>query len=113
MAGLWQGKLMLQGEDRHVALLSNPIRDPAFGEEWLQMYSFPVMMRLREYHCISPGEPVPKGHAKDGHNPRGPNITPAPNGATRVSRLPGFDDGAQNAWFPWNMAYKGHNVSTG
>jgi hypothetical protein len=42
------------------------------------MSTWPLFMRLKEHHCISPQRPVPAGGPEDD----------------------AFDDGIRNAWFP-------------
>ncbi|KAG1859846.1 hypothetical protein F4604DRAFT_2036763, partial [Suillus subluteus] len=48
-----------------------------FTEQQLSLNAYPLFMRLREYHCVDPQDPVPTGGADDG-----------------------FDDGISNAWIP-------------
>ncbi|KAI9507819.1 hypothetical protein F5148DRAFT_1201960 [Russula earlei] len=62
----------------YMALVTNPDYPEHFGENSPSMSTWPLFMRLKEHHCISPQDPVPAG---------GPEHDP-------------FDDGICNAWFP-------------
>jgi hypothetical protein len=62
----------------YLALVTNPNYPENFGEGAPFMSTWPLFMRLKEHHCISPQVPVPPG---------GPEDDP-------------FDDGIRNAWFP-------------
>lgn len=59
-----------------------------FTEQRLFLNAAPLYMRLREYHCIDPEEPLPIGGADDG-----------------------FDDGISNAWMPNDVQIREDRVS--
>jgi hypothetical protein len=59
-----------------------------FSEQQLFLNAAPLFMRLREYHCIDPQDPVPTGGANDG-----------------------FDDGISNAWIPNGVSILEDRVS--
>ncbi|KAF8481802.1 hypothetical protein DFH94DRAFT_408329 [Russula ochroleuca] len=78
MDGLWQGRLLIPETEGYLALVANPHYPEQFGEGNPSIYTWPLFMRLKEHHCISPQEPVPAGGPEDD----------------------ALDDGLRNAWFP-------------
>jgi len=77
MDGLWQGRLLIPETQGYLALVTNP-HYPAHFDTDVSTSTWPLFMRLKEHHCVSPQEPVPAG---------GPDDDP-------------LDDGIRNAWFP-------------
>ncbi|KAG2144703.1 uncharacterized protein EDB93DRAFT_531217 [Suillus bovinus] len=75
--GLWQGRILVPTENVFNAILQHVQMPEEFNEHQLFLNAYPLFMRLREYHCVDPQDPVPAGGADDG-----------------------FDDGISNAWIP-------------
>lgn len=61
----------------YLALVTNP-HYPAHFDTDVPTSTWPLFMRLKEHHCVSPQEPVPAGGPEDDT----------------------LDDGIRNAWFP-------------
>ena len=61
-----------------MALVTNPDYPKQFGDTDPAISLWPLFLRLKEHHCVSPQEPVPPGGQDD--DP--------------------VDDGIRNAWFP-------------
>ncbi|KAJ8588677.1 hypothetical protein M405DRAFT_819370 [Rhizopogon salebrosus TDB-379] len=72
--GLWQGRILVPSDHTFLTILQDVHMREDFTEQQLYLNAAPLYMRLREYHCINPREPVPTG------------------GANR------FDNGISNAW---------------
>ncbi|KAG2141086.1 hypothetical protein DEU56DRAFT_283244 [Suillus clintonianus] len=75
--GLWQGRILVPTDNAFNTILQHVQMPEDFTEQQLFLNAAPLFMRLREYHCIDPQDPVPTGGANDG-----------------------FDDGISNAWIP-------------
>lgn len=75
--GLWQGRILVPTDNAFATILQNVQMPEDFTEQQLFLNAAPLFMRLREYHCIDPQDPVPTGGANDG-----------------------FNDGISNAWIP-------------
>lgn len=75
--GLWQGRILVPTDNAFAAILQQVQMPEEFTEQQLFLNAYPLFMRLREYHCVDPQDPVPTGGADDG-----------------------FDDGISNAWIP-------------
>lgn len=75
--GLWQGRILVPTDNAFAAILQHVQMPEEFTEQQLFLNAYPLFMRLREYHCVDPQDPVPTGGADDG-----------------------FDDGISNAWIP-------------
>ncbi len=61
-----------------LARITDPHYPAHFGDADVSTSTWPLFMRLKEHHCISPQEPVPAGGPEDDL----------------------LDDGVRNAWFP-------------
>ncbi|KAG1724859.1 hypothetical protein EDB19DRAFT_292975 [Suillus lakei] len=75
--GLWQGRILVPNDNAFATILQHVQMPEEFTEQQLFLNAAPLFMRLREYHCVDPQDPVPTGGANDG-----------------------FDDGISNAWIP-------------
>lgn len=75
--GLWQGRILVPTENAFASILQHVQMPEEFTEQQLSLNAYPLFMRLREYHCVDPQDPVPTGGADDG-----------------------FDDCISNAWIP-------------
>ncbi|KAG2342066.1 hypothetical protein BDR05DRAFT_1001324 [Suillus weaverae] len=75
--GLWQGRILVPTDNAFAAILQHVQMPEEFTEQQLSLNAYPLFMRLREYHCVDPQDPVQTGGADDG-----------------------FDDGISNAWIP-------------
>ncbi|KAG1871569.1 hypothetical protein F4604DRAFT_1881062 [Suillus subluteus] len=75
--GLWQGRILVPTDNAFASILQHVHMPEEFTEQQLSLNAYPLFMRLREYHCVDPQDPVPTGGADDG-----------------------FDDGISNAWIP-------------
>ncbi|KAI0275292.1 hypothetical protein BC834DRAFT_840152 [Gloeopeniophorella convolvens] len=90
MDGLWQGRLLIPEHSGYLALVTSAEYPEHFGETSPFMSTWPLFMRLKEHHCISPQHPVPVGGPEDDE----------------------FDDGVRNAWFPAvDLAERGNRAT--
>ncbi|TFY66405.1 hypothetical protein EVG20_g4681 [Dentipellis fragilis] len=78
LSGLWQGRMLVPDEGGYLGLVPRANFPDGFGEMSPFMSTWPIFMRLKEYHCVSPQVPVQ--HGGDPDDP--------------------LDDGIRNAWFP-------------
>ncbi|KAG1725395.1 hypothetical protein EDB19DRAFT_1644065, partial [Suillus lakei] len=86
--GLWQGRILVPNDNAFATILQHVQMPEEFTEQQLLNHT-PLFMRLREYHCVDPQDPVPTGGANDG-----------------------FDDGISNAWIPKGVEVTEDMVST-
>jgi hypothetical protein len=81
--GLWHGRMLMPDEGSYFRIASNPGFPADFGEHFPFVTTVPVMVRLREHHCIRPMKPV---------------MVPSGNNNNEEDRL--FDEGVRNGWLP-------------
>ncbi|KAL5533823.1 hypothetical protein ACEPAG_283 [Sanghuangporus baumii] len=77
LVGRWVGRMLIPDENSYMTMIQNPLLPGYFGENFPFSTMRPFMLTLREYHCISPEEPV--------------DFRTADNG---------LDDGVLNAYLP-------------
>ncbi|OJA11864.1 hypothetical protein AZE42_03276 [Rhizopogon vesiculosus] len=63
--GLWQGRIIIPTDNAFTTIFQGARMHEDFTEQQLSLNA-PLLMRLREYHCIDPQDPVPTGGANDG-----------------------------------------------
>lgn len=83
MEGLWHGRMLMPDEGSYLRIASNASFPSDFGEHFPFVTTVPVMVRLREHHCIRPMQIVD---------------VPLGEGATEAERL--LDEGVRNGWLP-------------
>ncbi|EJD03492.1 uncharacterized protein FOMMEDRAFT_166890 [Fomitiporia mediterranea MF3/22] len=77
LIGRWVGRMLIPDENSYMSMIENPMLHSFFGESFPFSTIRPFMLTLREYHCISPEEPVDFRTAENG-----------------------LDDGVLNAYLP-------------
>ncbi|CAK5279105.1 unnamed protein product [Mycena citricolor] len=84
LTGLWQGRMVVPGED-HLAGLITTVEYPlGFDETAVGTTTVPLYMRIAEHHSYAPHSPAPLGHSE--------------NDEAR-------DDGMRNAFFPQDTRF--------
>lgn len=58
MVGRWVGRMLVPDENSYMSMIQNPLLSPYFSENFPFSTMRPIMFTLKEYHCISPEEPV-------------------------------------------------------
>lgn len=78
LVGRWVGRMLLPDENQYMRMIGQPNLSPYFSEMNPFTTVRPLMMTLKEHHCISPEEPIEP-----------------------VTKEPGqIDDGLRNAYMP-------------
>ena len=80
MVGRWVGRMLIPDENSYMSMIQNPLLPEYFSESFPFSTMRPFMLTLREYHCISPEEPVDFCDFRTAHR--------------------GLDDGVLNAYLP-------------
>lgn len=90
--GLWHGRMLMPDEGSYFRIANTVTLPPGFGESFPFVTTVPVMVRLREHHCIRPARAVevPSGDDPD--------------------RL--FDEGVRNGWLPNGIKFREDGVSS-
>ena len=89
--GLWHGRMLMPDEGSYFRIASTVTLPAGFGESFPFVTTVPVMVRLREHHCIRPARAleVPGGDEPD--------------------EL--FDEGVRNGWLPGGTKFREDGVS--
>ena len=58
LVGQWGGRMLLPAENTYMSMIQTPDLPSQFGENHPFTSMRPFLLTLREYHCISPEEPV-------------------------------------------------------
>ena len=89
--GLWHGRMLMPDEGSYFRIANTVTLPAGFGESFPFVTTVPVMIRLREHHCIRPARPleIPVGDGPD--------------------QL--FDEGVRNGWLPRGAKFREDGVS--
>lgn len=84
--GLWHGRMLMPDEGSYFRIANTVSLPSEFGESFPFVTTVPVMVRLREHHCIRPAKAVevPEGDEPD--------------------EL--FDEGVRNGWLPGGTKFR-------
>ena len=90
--GLWHGRMLMPDEGSYFRIANTVSLPTEFGESFPFVTTVPVMVRLREHHCIRPAKAVdvPEGDEPD--------------------EL--FDEGVRNGWLPGGTKFREDGVSS-
>lgn len=58
LIGQWVGRMLISAENSYMAMIENPALPHNFSETFPWTSTRPFLLTLKEYHCISPEEPV-------------------------------------------------------
>ena len=90
--GLWHGRMLMPDEGSYFRIANAMTPPSGFGESFPFVTTVPVMVRLREHHCIRPARAVE-----------------VPTGGD-LDRL--FDEGVRNGWLPRGIKFREDGVSS-
>ena len=90
--GLWHGRMLRPDEGSYFRIANTATLPTSFGESYPFVTTVPVMVRLREHHCIRPARAVE---------------VPAGDDADRL-----FDEGVRNGWLPGGTKFREDGVSS-
>ena len=90
--GLWHGRMLMPDEGSYFHIANSIPLHAAFGENYPFVTTVPVMVRLREHHCIRPAKAVE---------------VPVGDDADRL-----FDEGVRNGWLPGRTKFRENGVSS-
>jgi hypothetical protein len=90
--GLWHGRMLMPDEGSYFRIANTVTLPGEFGESFPFVTTVPVMVRLREHHCIRPATAciVPVGDEPDDL----------------------FDEGVRNGWLPSGTKFREDGVSS-
>lgn len=66
MVGRWVGRMLVPDENSYMMMIQNPLLPAFFSESFPFSTMRPIMFTLKEYHCISPEEPVETQSTQNG-----------------------------------------------
>ena len=89
--GLWHGRMLMPDEGSYFRIANTVALPAGFGESFPFVTTVPVMVRLREHHCIRPARAVE---------------VPVGDDADRL-----FDEGVRNGWLPGSTKFRENGVS--
>ena len=90
--GLWHGRMLMPDEGSYFRIANTVSLPAGFGESFPFVTTVPVMVRLREHHCVRPARAVEVPVADD------------------ADRL--FDEGVRNGWLPGSTKFRENGVSS-
>lgn len=90
--GLWHGRMLMPDEGSYFRIANTVTLPAGFGESFPFVTTVPVMVRLREHHCVRPARAVE---------------VPVGDDADRL-----FDEGVRNGWLPGSTKFRENGVSS-
>jgi hypothetical protein len=90
--GLWHGRMLMPDEGSYSRITSTVTLPAGFGESFPFVTTVPIMVRLREHHCIRPARAVE---------------VPVGDNADWL-----FDEGVRNGWLPGGTKFREDGVSS-
>lgn len=84
--GLWHGRMLMPDEGSYFRIANTVTLPPWFGESSPFVITDPVIVRLREHHCIRPAKALD---------------VPAGDGPDEL-----FDEGVRNGWLPGGAKFR-------